>query len=123
MRNHVLPVVIRLLAFIAPLVLLHLYAQNAFEHARTQERHGDAGLGIAILLGFITLILLGAFLIDLIIQIRKRRPLTSLTDAFIVLMLLMPLGWFACNWLGPHHSLACKVPVEFFGHVLSWLQL
>lgn len=90
---------------------------------RAQERHGDTGLGIAILLGFITLMMLGAFLIDLIIQIRKRRPLTYVTDAFIVLMLLMPFGWFACNWLGSHQSFACHVPMVIFSRVLSWLHL
>ena len=97
MRNYVLPAVIRLLAFIAPLFFLHLYSRIAFEYASTQEHHGDTGLGIAILLGFLTLIMLGAFSIDLIIQIRKRRTLNYLTDALILLILLMPFGWFACN--------------------------
>ena len=123
MRNYVLPVAIRFLTFIAPLFLLYLYSQSAVEHARTQERHGDTGLGIAILLGFMTLIMLGAFLVGLIIQIRKRRPHTALADAFIVLMLLMPFGWFACNWFGSRHSLVCKRPMVFFSHVLSWLHL
>ena len=123
MRNHVLPPVIRLMAFMTPLFLLHLYARNAFEYARTQERHGDAGLGIAILLGFITLVMLGAFLVDFIIQIRRRRPLSYLTSAFIVLLLLMPFGWFACNWLGLHQSLACRVPMVVFSQVLGWLHL
>ena len=123
MRNYVLPAVIRLLAFIAPLFFLHLYSRIAFEYASTQEHHGDTGLGIAILLGFLTLIMLGAFSIDLIIQIRKRRTLNYLTDALILLMLLMPFGWFACNWFGFHNSLACRVPIVFFSHALSWLHL
>ena len=123
MRNHVLPVVIRLLAFMTPLFLLHLYSRNAFEYARAQERHGDTGLGIAILLGVITLAMLSAFLIDLVIQIRKRRPPTYLTSAFIVLLLLMPFGWFACSWSGLHNNLACKVPVVVFSQVLNWIPL
>ena len=123
MRNHVLPPVIRLVAFMTPLFLLHLYSRSAFEYARTQERHGDAGLGIAILLGFITLVMLGAFLVDFIIQIRRRRPLGYLTSAFIVVLLLMPFGWFACNWLGLHQSLACRVPMVVFSQVLGWLHL
>lgn len=121
MRNYVLPVAARLLAFIAPLFFVYLYARSAFEYARTQEHHGDTGLGIAILLGFMTFVMLGAFLIDLIIQIRKRRPSAYLTDGFILLMLLMPFGWFACNWFGLHNSLACRIPVVFFSQVLSWL--
>ena len=123
MRNHVLPPVIRLVAFMTPLFLLHLYSRSAFEYARTQERHGDAGLGIAILLGFITLVMLGAFLVDFIIQIRRRKPLGYLTSAFIVVLLLMPFGWFACNWLGLHQSLACRVPMVVFSQVLGWLHL
>jgi hypothetical protein len=111
------------MAFMTPLFLLHLYARSAFEYARTQERHGDTGLGIAILLGFMTLVMLGAFLVDFIIQIRKRRPLSYLTSAFIVLLLLMPFGWFACNWFGLHQSLACRVPVVVFSQVLDWLHL
>lgn len=123
MRNQVLPLIIRLVAFMTPLFLLHLYSRSAFEYARTQERHGDAGLGIAILLGFITLVMLGAFFVDFIIQIRRRKPLSYLTSAFIVLLLLMPFGWFACNWLGLHQSLACRVPMVVFSQVLDWLHL
>lgn len=123
MKNYALPVAIRFLVFVAPLFLLHLYLRSAVEYAHTQEHHGDTGLGIAILLAFTTLFMLGGFLVDLIIQIRMKRPHTALTDAFIVLMLLMPFGWVACNWFGAHHSLACTVPIMFFGQVLSWFDL
>lgn len=123
MRNRVLPAVVRLLAFVAPLFLLHLYSRSAFEHASTRPHHGDTGLGIAVLLGFLTLLMLGAFLIDVIIQIRKRRTLNYLADACILLMLLTPFGWFACNWFGFHDSSVCRLPIMFFNHALSWLHL
>jgi hypothetical protein len=123
MTKYPWSVVIRLIVFIAPLFLLHLFAQHAFEYASRQEHHGDTGLGIAILLGFVSLILLMGFLVDIVIQIRKKRMLNYLADAFILAMLAMPFGWFACNWFGGNDSLVCMVPVNVFGHVLGWLHL
>jgi len=51
---------------------LHWYAKNAFEYARAQEHHGHPGLGIAILLGFTSLVMLVGFFVDIVIQIRKK---------------------------------------------------
>jgi uncharacterized membrane protein len=97
MSKYPWSVIVRFIAFIAPLFLLHLYAQYAFDHARAQERHGDAGLGIAILLGFICFVLITCFIVDFVIQIRKKRVLNFLADAFILIILLMPFGWFTCD--------------------------
>jgi hypothetical protein len=123
MSKYPWSVLVRFAAFIAPLFLLYLYAQYAFDHAREQERHGDTGLGIAILLGLICFVLFTCFFVDFVIQVRKKRILNFLADVFILVILLMPFGWFACNWFGGRDRLICKVPIDTFNQFLSLLNL
>lgn len=123
MKRHALSLTLRLLVFAAPLLLLFWYANNAFEYAKTQERHGDTGLGIAILLGLITLAMLLGFSVDLLIQIARKRWFAALVDAAILLALLMPFGWFACNWYGLTGHPACWLPLNGFGRVLEALNV
>jgi hypothetical protein len=123
MKKYAYAIVIRLLLFIVPLYLLNLFALNAFEHARRQEHHGDTGLGIAIVLGLVSLTMLMGFFIDLIVQVKRKWPAGYLTDAAIVLTLLMPFGWFACNWYGLNENIACKLPLAGFGSFLEWMNL
>ncbi|KRB03211.1 hypothetical protein [Lysobacter sp. Root690] len=123
MKKHAYAIVIRLFLFIAPLYALHLFALNAFEQARRQEHHGDTGLGIAIVLGLVSLMMLLGFFIDFIVQIKRKWPAGYLTDAIILLALLMPFGWFACNWYGLGENVACKLPLAGFGSFLEWMNL
>lgn len=123
MKKTAYAIGLRLLLFIAPLYLLHLFALNAFEQARRQEHHGDTGLGIAIVLGFVSLMLLLGFFIDFIVQVKRKWPAGYLTDAVILLILLMPFGWFACNWFGLNKNIACKLPLAGFGSFLEWINL
>ncbi|MEO8390071.1 MAG: hypothetical protein ABI893_11140 [Polaromonas sp.] len=121
MTKYPWSIIIRLIAFFAPLFLLHWYAKNAFAYAKTQEHHGDTGLGIAILLGLTSLVMLVGFFVDIVIQIRRKRMLNVLADVFILSLLLMPFGWFACNWYGGHDTSICAVPVDLFSRFLDWL--
>lgn len=123
MKKYAYAIIIRMLLFITPLYLLNLFALNAFEQARQQEHHGDTGLGIAIMLGFVSLTMLLGFSIDLIVQVVRKRPAGYLTDAVILMALLMPFGWFACNWYDFRDSVACKLPLAGFGRFLEWMNL
>lgn len=123
MKKNAYAIVIRLVLFVAPLYLLNLFALNAFEQARRQEHHGDTGLGIAIVLGMMSLTMLLGFSIDFIVQVARKRPAGYLTDAVILMALLMPLGWFACNWYGLSENIACKLPLAGFGGFLEWMNL
>ncbi|MEH6421069.1 hypothetical protein [Pseudomonas sp. CGJS7] len=123
MKQQALSALIRVSVFLAPLALLYWYAQNAFESARNQTHRGDTGLGIAVLLGFLALAMLLGFFIDLLVQIRRKRRLNVAADACVLAMLLMPFGWFACQWFGPPDSLVCKLPVAVFEGFLSGLKL
>lgn len=123
MKRTASAIVIRLLLFIAPLYLLRLFALNAFEQASRQEHRGDTGLGIAILLGMLTLTMLLGFFVDLIVQLKRKHPAGYLTDLAILLALLMPFGWFACNWFGLGEHLACKLPLDGFGAFLEWMNV
>lgn len=124
MRKHAVAVAIalRIVLFLGPLCLLWLFAQRAFEHASRQEHRGDTGLGIAIVLGMVTLTMLAGFSIDFIVQAIRKRAVNALTDALILLILLMPFGWFACNWFGLGEHAVCRLPMDGFGIVLEWLE-
>ena len=122
MRKHVIAVVVRAVLFLGPLCLLWLWADYAIEQASRQERRGDTGLGIAILLGLVTLTMLAGFSIDLIVQAARKRVVNALADGLIVALLLMPFGWFACNWYGLGEHAACRLPMTLFGSVLELLE-
>ena len=100
MKKTLSAIFLRLALFVAPFVLLYLYAEHAFEHARTQEHHGDTGLGIAILLFFVAIVMLFGFFIDLLIHAYYRRAAIALVDIALLTLLLSPIGWFSCHWYG-----------------------
>ena len=112
----------RLVAFAAPLCALLLYAQHSFEHARTQQHHGDTGLGIALLLGMLTLCMLVAFAIDLVWQVTRRAAAVAAFDALIVGILLVPFGWVGCNWHGLRNP-ACSAADTLFGAFVAALEM
>ncbi|WP_282268691.1 hypothetical protein [Stenotrophomonas sp. PS02298] len=115
--------VIRIAAFVTPLLALLLYARIAVAHASTQQHRGDTGLGIALLLGAVALLMLVGFFVDAVLQLVRGRHWNWITDALILGLLLMPFCWVACNWFGVHESLACRVPISLFGTVLALLSL
>lgn len=103
----------------APLAALYVYAQYAFEQARAQEHRGDTGLGIAILLAFVCVTLIVSFLVDLIVQIARKRIAASMTSLLILAVLCVPLGWFGCNWFDLRGSMACEQVGNAFGTFLA----
>ena len=103
----------------APLVALSVYARYAFEQARAQEHRGDTGLGIAILLAFVCVALILCFLVDLIVQIARKRVAASITSLLILAVLCMPFGWFACNWFDLRGSRVCEQVGNAFGAFLA----
>ena len=115
--------VIRIAAFVTPLLALLLYARIAAAHASSQQHRGDTGLGIALLLGAVALLMLVGFFVDAVPQLVRGRHWNWITDALILGLLLMPFGWVACNWFGVHESLACRAPISLFGAVLEKLSL
>lgn len=123
MKKYASAIAVRLVLFLAPLYLLRLFALNAFEQASRQEHHGDTGLGIAIVLGMLSLTMLLGFFVDLIVQVKRKWPAGYWTDAIILLALLMPFGWVACNWYGLNENIACKLPLAGFGGFLEWMSL
>lgn len=116
-------VLIRLAVFLLPLLALLLYARLAVAHAAGQTHRGDTGLGIALLLGAMALLMLLGFSIDLVLQQVRGRRWNALTDALIIVLLLMPFGWVGCNWFGAQESTICRPPMEAFSAVLEWLRL
>ncbi|WP_313272500.1 hypothetical protein [Stenotrophomonas sp.] len=114
---------IRLAAFLLPLLALLLYTRLVAAHAAGQTHRGDTGLGIALLLGVVALLMLLGFSIDLLLQLVRARHRNALTDAFVIALLLMPFGWVGCNWFGVQQSTVCRLPIEAFSAVLGWLQL
>ncbi len=116
-------ILIRLAAFALPLLALLLYARLATAHAAGQTHRGDTGLGIALLLGAVALLMLLGFSLDMLLQLVRGRHWNALTDALVIALLLMPFGWVGCNWFGLQQSTVCRLPIEAFSAVLGWLQL
>ncbi len=98
----------KLLLILLPLGGLYILAQISFEENRQSKHPVDAGLGIAILLFFILLILFVIFFIDAIKQYKKKEyELMGITIFFLLLfaipilkiLCLMRGGGFFCDTL------------------------
>lgn len=112
-------IALRLFLASAPLFAVYLYAHYAFEQTRGQEHRGDTGLGIAILLAFVCLGLILSFLVDLVVQVARRRIAASATSLLILAVLCIPLGWFGCNWFDLGDSIVCEPVGNAFGAFLA----
>lgn len=114
---------IRIGLFLLPLGGWLLYTRLAVAHAAGQSNRGDTGLGLALLLGLLVLVMLFGFCVDALVQLLRRRTWNWLLDGLIIAVLLMPFGWVACNWFGGRDSLLCGLPMTVFDAVIEWLSL
>ena len=83
--------VLRFLGFFLPLLALYVYAQYAFYENNLKEHPTDAGLGIALLLFFISVILFGVFLVDAIRQLRRKNYAVLWIDVAFLSIFLIPI--------------------------------
>jgi len=114
MSRYPWSVIVRVLMFFLPLLALQMVGQ---------AHRGDSALGIAVLLGAMTLVMLLGFTVDFVVQLRRRRAFNWLVDVLLIAVLMTPFGWFACNWFGGNDYFLCKIPTSLFGTVLDWLGL
>ncbi|MNM58878.1 hypothetical protein D3C81_701200 [compost metagenome] len=70
-----------------------------------------------------TPVMLLGFIVDFVVQIRRRRAFNWLVDGLLIALLMTPFGWFACNWLGGTEYLLCQAPMSLFDTALEWLGL
>ena len=118
-RRPLMAVALRLGLAVAPFVGLYFYALSAFEHAQAQQHRGDTGLGIALLLGMICVLLMLGFGVDLLVQAARKRVAASIASLAIVAVLCVPFGWVGCNWFGLGDNFACMRIMDAFGAFLG----
>jgi membrane protease YdiL (CAAX protease family) len=94
--TRIKPFIIRLLFVAVPLLLLYFYAQMAFEANRHKEHPTDAGLGIAILLVFILIVLFIGFLVDFIKNLRRKQYKIAGFDFCLLLLFTIPVIYIGC---------------------------
>lgn len=78
----------RLLLVAAPLLALFVYAQIAFLQNGRKEHPTDAGLGIAIFLVFILVVLCAGFLVDVIVRLYRKQYDIAIVDASFLTVFL-----------------------------------
>ncbi len=123
MSRYPWSVITRLLVFFLPLLALYLLSLWSSAQTAGQTQRGDGAMGIALLLGAMTLVMLLGFVVDCARQFTRGRTLNGLVDLLLIALLMSPFGWFACNWFGGTGHQVCKVPVSVFSWVLEWLGL
>lgn len=123
MSRYPWSVIVRVLVFFLPLLALYLFSRWSAVQMAGQTHRGDSALGIAVLLGAMTLVMLLGFIVDFVVQLRRRRVFNWLIDVLLIGLLMTPFGWFACNWFGGNDHFLCKIPTSLFGTVLDWLGL
>ncbi len=90
------PLLIRFLIVALPLLALYGFAQMAFRENRVKEHPTDVGLGIAVLLVFILLVLFFGFIVDVIIRIKRRQKSLALIDSVFLLLFTVPILYIVC---------------------------
>jgi len=90
------PILIRLLTVAVPLLILYFYAQMAFKANRQREHPTDAGLGIAVLLVFILVVLAIGFITDFIKCLRRKQCKTAWIDFGFLLLFTIPILYIGC---------------------------
>lgn len=123
MSRYPWSVIVRVLVFLLPLLVLYLFSRWSAVQMAGQTHRGDSALGIAVLLGAMTLVMLLGFIVDFVVQLWRRRTFNWLIDVLLIALLMTPFGWFACNWFGGSDYFLCRIPMSLFGTVLDWLGL
>lgn len=106
---------IRLLIVATPLLLLYFYSQQAIEANRHREHRTDVGLGIAILLFNILVLLLIGLLIDIVYRIRKKQYSIIIADIPFILLFVFPVLYVHCNMSSYCEECFCN----WYLHLLS----
>lgn len=105
---------IRLLIVAVPLTALYFYAQMAFKANRQKEHPTDVGLGIALLLCAVLMVLGIALLTDLIVRIAKKQYTVALSNIPFLLLFLIPILYIACNMSSYCEDCFCNWVIETY---------
>ncbi len=96
-KKIIVQVLSRILLVATSLFLLYLYAERAFAHNRMKEHPTDAGLGIALLLCFILLILFVAFFIDTVYRAYKKEYFMIAVNIIFISVFSLPILYINCQ--------------------------
>lgn len=88
---------IRLLLIALPLIGFYFYSEMAFEANRQKEHPTDVGLGIALLLFFILVLISIGLTVDLIVRIKRKQYKTALTDIPFLMLFSIPILYINCQ--------------------------
>jgi len=97
MKKIALHIASRLLIVALPLTALYFFAQMAFEENRRKEHPTDAGLGIAILLALLLIVLFIGFLSDALYRMYKKDYAIALTNLPFLLLFSIPILYISCK--------------------------
>lgn len=88
---------IRLLIVAISLLALYAYAEIAFQANRKKEHPTDAGLGIAILLAFIAVVLFIGFISDLILRLVRKEYKIALINIPFLIPFIVIIAYISCQ--------------------------
>ncbi len=104
---------IRLLIIGLPLLGLYFYAQMAFEANSKKEHPTDAGLGIAILLFNLLLIIVIGLIVDLIKRLKRKQYNIALTNVPFLLLFSIPILYIHCQMSSYCEDCFCSWFIDF----------
>ncbi|MBL4746292.1 MAG: hypothetical protein JKY08_07975 [Flavobacteriaceae bacterium] len=90
-------ILLRIVIVVFPLTILYVGFQMASEANSRKEHPTDVGLGYAIMLFFVFLILVIGFIIDLIKSIKNRHYKTAIIDIHFLLLFSIPIIYLHCK--------------------------
>jgi Na+-driven multidrug efflux pump len=112
-KKFIVQILIRVFLVCSSLFLLYLYAERVFAHNRMREHPVDAGLGIALLLFFVVLILFIGFFIDAIYIAYKKEYFIIFVNMLFMAVFSLPMLYINCQMEDYCESCFCSNLIEW----------
>lgn len=104
---------IRLVIIAIPLLGWYFWSEYAFEVNRNKEHPTDVGLGMALVICFLLIVMCVGLLIDFIVRIKNKQYQIAITNIPFLLLFSIPILYINCQFGSYCEDCFCSWFIEF----------